>query len=111
MSVAVLIDYIHAEAGRPTYVPVATEGVFSRYWLPAAATLGCTWVPLFATGTSVEPEFWPEVRREFERLRDHFAATATRDRHDTEQLRERSRLIVQVLAGLDAAEVRDLFIG
>lgn len=111
MSVALLIKYVHPRSDKPTYVPVATEAVFSRFWQPAARKLGCRWIPEFQGGVCVPAKDWPEVIREFRLIRDFFAATTATDPAWTEELRERSRLVVDVLAGLDATEVRELFIG
>jgi hypothetical protein len=42
MSVAVLIIYRDGVVSPgPEYLPLATEGAFVTYWLPAARALGC----------------------------------------------------------------------
>jgi hypothetical protein len=107
MSIAVIITYRDAASPGPRYLPLATEVVFSAHWLPAAAALGCSWLPLFQTGTPVDPDELPAVRAELERVRDHFA----RAPEASEQLRERSRWLVEELARLDPAEIREIFIG
>lgn len=89
MSVAVLIDYVDpaaaAASGARDYLPVATEGVYSKYWVPAALELGCTWLPQFQTGVPVRLENLPAVIEEFRRVRDYF------QRDPTSPVAERSR--------------------
>jgi hypothetical protein len=109
MSVAVLIDYVDAAAaaasGARDYLPVATEGVYSKYWLPAARKLGCTWLPWFQTGAPVPLESLPAVIDEFRRVRDYF------QRDPTSPVAERSRWLVDELERLDLSTVAELFIG
>ena len=110
MSIAVVITFRNEGAAGPSYLPVATENIFSSYWLPAAAQLNLVWMPLFQSGTAVAIEDFPEVRAEFEQMRDHFAR-APEDAAMIEHLRERSRWLSAELARLDPANIRDLFIG
>ncbi len=110
MSVAVVITYRNEGASGRDYLPVATEDLFSAYWLPAAARLGLVWMPLFHSGTTVAIEDFPEVRAEFEQMRDLFAV-APDDTKMIEHLRERSRWLSDELARVDLANIQDLFIG
>lgn len=110
MSVAVVITYRDDEAAGPTYLPVATEQVFASHWLPAAAALGLSWVPLFRSGVPVAVEDLPAVRAEIEELRDRFAQ-AEGGAGVGEHLRERSRWLAAELARLDPATILELFIG
>lgn len=109
MSVAVLIEYVDpaaaAAAGAREYMPVATEAVYSKYWVPAARDLGCLWLPQFQTGTSVPVERLPAVIQEFRRVRDYF------QRDPTSSLAERSRWLVTELERLDTSIIAQLFIG
>ena len=81
--------------------------MFAESWLPAAAALGCVWIPLFQTGTPVPLEDLPAVLAELERVRDHFARTPGTSEH----VRERSHWLVDELARLDPASISELFIG
>jgi hypothetical protein len=130
MSVAIVITY-SADAGPhpvPTYLPVATEGAYATYWLTAAKALGCVWLPLYQTGAPVALEDLPAVLAEFELVRDYFARLPLREDQETymigtrgnavlapaetvEHLRERSRWLVEELARIDPAKIRELFIG
>ena len=110
MTVAILITLRNEGAVGAPYLPVATEAIFSTYWLPAATRLGCVWMPLFQSGVPVEIEDFPEVRAEFEQMRDHFTQ-APDDAPMIEHLRERSRWLSAELANLDPAAARGLFIG
>lgn len=110
MSVAVLIDY-HDDVALPgpTYLPLATEGIFSKYWLPAAKALGCVWMPLFQSGAPVPLEDIPDVLDELRRLRDHFAAQG--DRLSATGVRERSAWLVGELEKIDPGTIKELSIG
>lgn len=110
MSVAVVITLRNEGSAGRTYLPVATEDIFSAYWLPAAARLGLVWMPLFQSGTTVAIEDFPSVRAEFAQMHDYFAR-APEDAAMIEHLRERSRWLSDELARLDLANIRDLFIG
>ena len=107
MSVAVLITRRNETDSGANYLPLATEDTFAQYWLPAAAELGCVWVPLFRTGTPVPLEDLPAVLAELERLRDYFERTPGM----SEDVRERSRWLVNALSRLDPTEIREVFIG
>lgn len=106
MSIAVLISYRDRSRGE-TYLPLATERVFAEHWLPAASALGCVWIPLFQTGTSISLEELPTVRAELEQVRDYFARTPKVSEH----ARERSRWVVDKLSRIDPAAIREVFIG
>jgi hypothetical protein len=106
MSIAVLITY-HDSVTSPSYLPLATEEVFARYWLPAAAALGCIWMPLFQSGAPVPLEDLPAVLDELRRLRDHFAA----DPSSAAGVRERSAWLVGELDTIDTATINELWIG
>jgi hypothetical protein len=106
MSVAVLISYLDSSRSE-TYLPLATEKVFAEHWLPAAAALGCVWIPTFQTGASIPLEELPTIRAEFEQLRDHFTRTPGASEH----VRERSRWIVEELSRINPAAIREVFIG
>jgi hypothetical protein len=110
MSVAVLINY-HDDVASPgrDYLPVATEGIFSKYWVPAAEALGCVWMPDFQTGAPVPLEDFPDVLDEFRRLRDYFAAHD--DRSSNADVRARSAWLVGELEKLDPGTIKELWIG
>lgn len=109
MSVAVLIEYVDAAAaagsGARDYLPVATEGVYSKYWVPAALELGCMWLPLFQGGVPIPLADFPVVLEEFRRVRDYF------ERDPTSPLAERCRWLVGELERLDPSTVAELYIG
>lgn len=110
MSVAVLITYRDDVASPgPTYLPLATEESFAGQWLPAAATLGCVWVPLFQSGAPVSLEDFPAVLDELRRLRDLFAAEV--DHSSAAGVRERSAWLVRELETIDPGTIETLWIG
>lgn len=109
MSVAVLIDYVDpvaaAAAGGREYLPVATEDLYGKYWVPAARNLGCVWLLLFQTGAPVPLAELPAVIEEFRRVRDYFA------RDPTTSHAERSRWLVVELERIEPSTVAELYIG
>lgn len=109
MSVAVLIDYVDpvaaAAAGAREYLPVATEGIYAKYWVPAARSLSCTWLPRFQEGVAVPLAEFPVVLDEFRRVRDYF------ERDPTSPIAERTRWLVDELEQLDTVGISSLFIG
>lgn len=130
MSVAVVITYRDDAGPDPgrDYLPVATEGVYDKYWLTAAKELGCVWLPLYQTGAPVALEDLPAVLADLEQVRDYFARLPPSDDQETymigargnavlasaetvEHLRERSRWLVEELTKIDPAKIRELFIG
>ena len=110
MSVAVLITY-HDDVASPgpSYLPLATEEVFARHWLPAAKALGCVWIPLFQSGAPVPLADVPAVLDELRRLRDHFAAEP--DDSPAAGVRERSAWLVGELDKIDLRTIEELWIG
>lgn len=130
MSVAVVITYrrdANPNPG-PEYLPVATEGMYAKYWLTAAKALSCVWLPLYQTGAPVELKDLPAVLAEFAQIRDYFMHLVTGENQENyiigtqggavlasaetvKHLRERSRWLVDELAKIDPAKIRELFIG
>jgi len=68
MSVALSIQPRGTAGAAPRIVPVATQDVFKRYWLPASEALGLQWVPLFETGIPLAKEDVPDVLQELRAL-------------------------------------------
>lgn len=64
MSVALSIQPRGGSGVAARVVPVATQDVFKRYWLPACERLGLTCVPLFETGIPVGEDDVQELLRE-----------------------------------------------
>ncbi len=110
MSVAVLIIYRDSVVlSGPTYLPLATEEIFNKHWTPAAASLGCVWVPLFRSGAPVPVEDLPSVLDELRRLRDYFAAEI--DSPSTIGVCQRSTWLVGELEKIDPGTIKELWIG
>ena len=70
MSVALSIQPLGTPGAAPRIVPVATQDVFKRYWLPGSEALGLQWVPLFETGIPLAQDDVPDVLRELRALDD-----------------------------------------
>jgi hypothetical protein len=109
MSVALSIQPRDTSASAARLVPVATEDVFKRHWLPGSEALGQKWVPLFETGIPVDAEDIPEVLAELRALqtwtREHAPASAA-------VIRERlERLILELTSLQENLEQAELFIG
>lgn len=64
MSIGIIIDEPKNEEEQLFLIPVATEEVFSNYWLKASNELQLSWVPIFETGIVVEREDMSVILRE-----------------------------------------------
>jgi hypothetical protein len=87
------------------YLPVAPQRTFTEEWLPRAERAGLQWVPLFETGTPLEPADIPYVVADLDTL----AALVTAP--ELEHVAERIALLRDLLTSLDPASVRTLWIG
>ena len=70
MSVALSIQPRGTPGAAPRIVPVATQDIFQRYWLPGSEALGLQWVPLFETGIPLGKDDVPDVLQELRALDD-----------------------------------------
>jgi hypothetical protein len=113
MSVAAVVTYrtptTPEDDARPSYLPLATESEFRRYWRPLAERCGLEQVAQFGLGVTLEPQQFDDVLGELEVL----ARTAADEPPSpgSDKLRERARLLIELVRGLDRAEVIELFIG
>ena len=109
MSVALSIQPRGTSGAAPRIVPVATQEVFKRYWLPGSESLGLKWVPLFETGIPLAKEEVPDVLRELRALDDwtrlHAPETAAVIGARLE------RLIAELSALVESLEQVEVFIG
>ncbi|CAI3304033.1 hypothetical protein ACK4CS_16805 [Enterococcus gallinarum] len=64
MSIGIIIDEPKNEKEQLFFIPVATEEVFSSYWLKASNELQLSWIPIFETGILIEKEDIPAILRE-----------------------------------------------
>ncbi|MBM7543285.1 hypothetical protein [Amphibacillus cookii] len=64
MSIGIIIDEPKNEKEQLFFIPVATEEVFSSYWLKASNELQLSWVPIFETGIVIEKENMSVILRE-----------------------------------------------
>lgn len=69
MSVALLIQPRGTDPEEARLVPIATQDVFKRHWLPACEALALRWVPMFETGIPLEPLDIPPVLTELRVLK------------------------------------------
>jgi hypothetical protein len=51
-------------------IPIATQETFRSYWKQGGQALGLRWVPMFETGTPVQPDDIPDVVLELRKLAD-----------------------------------------
>jgi hypothetical protein len=68
VSVALLLEYPGTSI-QSRMVPIATEEIFTSYWLPASQALGLEWIPVFQSGVTVSQEDSPSILAELERLK------------------------------------------
>ncbi|WNG26169.1 hypothetical protein F0U62_20685 [Cystobacter fuscus] len=105
MSVAMLIKF-KAQDQRSLYLPMATEGTYSREWVSVARKLGLPWLPLFQTGIKVEVAALPAVMYELRQLR-----AALVDNPGSTPVVERIDSIIEALSEVAPAEIAEIFIG
>ena len=106
MAISLLVT--HPDTGREDeLVPVATQDVFNRYWLPAARQLDLKWVPSFQPSLDLEHEelatVLPDLLEELGQLRRLMAVEPP-----SYVPREQARAIAARIDGLSAALERAL---
>ena len=79
MSVALSIQPRGTSGAAARTVPVATQDVFKRYWLPGSEALGLKWVPLFETGIPLGKDDIPECAARTSRPRQLDPCPSARD--------------------------------
>jgi hypothetical protein len=109
MSVALSIRARGTSNAAPRIVPVATQEVFKRYWLPGSEALGLQWVPLFETGIPLGKDDVPVVLRELRALEARIQGNAP---ETVAVIAERLERLIAELSGLgESLEQVELFIG
>lgn len=107
MSVQLLID---GPGDRGRSVPVASEQVFSRYWLPLSDGLGCVWIPLFQSGLPIGGEDLCEVIPELQRFISEAQSRLVEDAA-WGGVAGRARGLLEALEGLRFDEGESAYIG
>jgi hypothetical protein len=111
MSVALLVSYLPDRGTRePSYLPLATESEFHRFWLPLAEANELHWVPQFAAGVSVDGPAVAELVAELEILAQA-APSSQLPATASAKIADRARRARELLAGLDMRTVEEVFIG
>ncbi|WP_054532632.1 hypothetical protein [Herpetosiphon geysericola] len=72
MSIALLIT---SADGKDTLFPIATEAIFSSYWLPIIEEHNLQFLRLFQTGLPVEKEDIPYILDEIKIFRNNLSKT------------------------------------
>jgi len=105
MSVALLVPELEGSPER--IVPIATDELYSREWMPVADRLGLTWLKRFHLGVSVGRADLDEAIGEFLSAGRTFAADG---KH---HLGERASVVVETLRDLARTDTPNLsvFIG
>ena len=109
MSVALSIQPRGTSGAAARTVPVATQDVFKRYWLPGSEALGLKWVPLFETGIPLGKDDIPDVLQE---LRALHSWTRVQAPETGAMIGARlERLITELSALVESLEQVEVFIG
>ena len=98
MTVAVLIE---RPDGTSDGIPVATEAAFEALWKPGIEALGLRWLPHFQTGLPLDPDDWPEISDELEKLRQ-WAAASLAEEEAAYVIRRIERLLLELPALISA---------
>ena len=112
MSVALIvlepksIEYAHI------YVPIATEDVFRRVWIPAVEKINAVWIPLFQIGVDITSEDFENVIQELISLRE-WVRIHEQDQDEIQQVLFRIDLLLNELKRLSIDTNGDItvFIG
>lgn len=75
MSVALIITKRNGQADSSIYVPIATQELFVKHWIPLSTELGLQWIPRFETGASFNRHDIPNIAKEFQQLKQHIEET------------------------------------
>ena len=103
MSVALLIEMNGEEN---ISIPVATEVVFRRYWLPVCIELDFKWIPLFESGLPVSEQDRPFILEELHRFELWVLE------HDIQpEIAERAKLLASTLRSINFGPTVSTYIG
>ncbi|RKH02103.1 hypothetical protein [Corallococcus carmarthensis] len=108
MSICILMKQRPESATSEELIPLASEEVFRRYWVPGCVALGLRWVPLFRTGVPLQKEDLGPVLTELRALRQWME-----EQPDEGTVAVRSRLdeALMILERAAALPETDIFIG
>ncbi len=113
MSVSAVVTYRPGveDEDAPSLLPVATEEVFHRYWLPLAERLDQPTVVAFGTGVTFQPADFDALQAELATfiggVEEHLADGNTA----LSSVLERAYLLADFISALDRERVQELFIG
>ncbi|SEO96990.1 hypothetical protein SAMN04488134_1271 [Amphibacillus marinus] len=110
MSIGIIVDEPKNEKEQLFFIPVATEEVFSSYWLKASNELQLSWVPIFETGIVIEKEDMSVILRELGLVKKWIEKNV-RDIDAKMDLEKRLEYILETLPKAFADENIKLYIG
>ncbi len=73
MSISLLVSGKSIPETEWKNIPVATEAIFEKKWLPVSEELKLKYIPLFQVGFNVDADTLPDVLRELRLLKDKIA--------------------------------------
>ena len=97
MSIGIIIDEPKNEKEQLFFIPVATEEVFSSYWLKASNELQLSWIPIFETGILIEKEDIPAILRELGLVKEWIEKKCYRYRYKN-RFRKKNKLYFRNIA-------------
>jgi hypothetical protein len=113
MSVSAVVTYRPGvdDDHAPSLLPVATEEVFHRYWLPLADRLDQPTVAAFGTGVMFQPADFDALRDELSAFIDGVREVIDEGNTAVSPVLERALLLFDFIGRLDRERVDELFIG
>ena len=113
MSVSAVVSYRPGaeDDDAPNLLPVATEEVFRRYWLPLADRLDQPTVAAFGTGVTFLPADFDALLDELTGFIDGVRAHTDQGAAGLSSVLERACLLSDFIRSLDRERVQELFIG
>lgn len=108
MSISLLVSGKSIPETEWKNVPVATEAIFEKKWLPVSEELKLKYIPLFQVGFDVDADILPDVLRELHLLKARITENSVDN--DISELSERVENLINFLPDF-VKKYQTVFIG
>jgi hypothetical protein len=110
MSIGIIVDTPKDDEEKLFFIPVATEKIFEKYWMPAAQEMNLKWIPIFETGIVIEKEDLPSIIKELKQV-EEWVLNNVKDSETSKALLDRITYIINALPNaFDKNDIK-LYIG
>lgn len=108
MSISLLVSGKNIPEADWKNIPIATEDVFEKKWLPLSEQLNLKYIPLFQVGFSVDADTLPDVLNELNLLKNKITENSTKN--EISNLKERVENLIIFLPNF-VKKYQTVFIG